>query len=344
MQITDVNLLRALKERDDSDTTYYQTTYPVRKEAVLQTYFTFLGETLSKEDEAKIREYYEPRKNRVNPIDYVFVGNRVLQCNLAKPKFLIIMCLSSPDNILQRNTIRMTWGQMVRYAKRTMKIVFIVGKSNDPSIDSAVEKEHTMYGDIIHITSMDTYEDLTTKVMMGLKWAATFCPTVQFLMKVDDDCFVHVDNAISMLEKLTVPKHGVILGNANFNHFVDRNETKWMMTEEEFPFKKMPLYLNGQTYVISGNILGRLFEAGEHMPYIKIEDGFVTGILRTVIGASIVPTRGFPRYVMAPASPCSFHNDRRISATNNSPAQMKKIWDGLQIKMTDCYGCQSVTC
>jgi hypothetical protein len=35
----------------------------------------------------------------------------------------------------------------------------------------------------------------------------------------------------------------------------------------------------GNTYVISRNIADRLVKASEHMPYIPIEDAYITGIL-----------------------------------------------------------------
>ncbi|KAL4232525.1 Beta-1 [Mactra antiquata] len=330
--LTTIKWPDVLLENNKTDSEYLGPNIYKRKEAVMQSYFKFLGENLTKEDESVIREYYQPRKERVNPIDYAFVGRDQIKCDSDHPPFLVIMCLSKPDSALERKVIRLTWGQMQKHATREVKIVFIVAKSNH-STDDAVEREHKKHGDIIRISSKDTYRNLTTKVLMGIKWTSTYCPGVKFFMKTDEDCFVHVHNAIKLLENLEVPKHGVILGNVNFRHHVQRTDTKWAITEEEFPFKKMPLYTNGQSYVISGNILGRLIEAGEHMPYISIEDGFITGVLRTVIGASVVPTRGFPHYMMTPASPCSFHNDRRISATNNSPAQMKKIWDGPHVPL-----------
>lgn len=250
--------------------------YSNHKEAVLKSYIKLLGGMVKSEDIVEIRNYFQVREKLINPLDYALTDNVQNVCDSNKPPFLLIICISEPKNLLKRMAIRNTWAQMTASKSRTAKFVFVVGKSY-LQYDDDIEKEVETHGDIIRIDLFDSYKNLSMKVLMGLKWSSTFCQGVEFVMKVDDDCFVHVGNAITMLAKLTVPKHGIIVGNIDDRHKVQRTETKWVLSVEEFPFPKMPLYANGQTYVISGNIIRSLLYAGERMPYVFIEDGFVTG-------------------------------------------------------------------
>lgn len=246
------------------------------KAAEMYSYFKFLNTALSQDDKVNIMNYFRVRQERVNPLDYSFIGTVRNACDPNNPPFLLIMCTSKQGNFLQRMIIRKTWGQMKELKDSNAKLVFIVGKSDLP-IGDGIAKESDVYGDIVRTSVFDSYKNLTMKVMMALNWCSTYCPGVNFFMKADDDCFVHVRNAVNMLKQLDVPEQGVVVGNAIFKHVVFRTKTKWILSETEFPFNKMPLYTGGQTYIISGNIVSLLFYAGEHMPYVYIEDGFVAG-------------------------------------------------------------------
>ena len=35
---------------------------------------------------------------------------------------------------------------------------------------------------------------------MGLKWASTYCPEAEFVVRVDDDVFLHLKNLVKYLQ------------------------------------------------------------------------------------------------------------------------------------------------
>ena len=45
--------------------------------------------------------------------------------------------------------------------------------------------------DVIFANMVDTYYNLTLKVLFGLSWAAQHCPSFEFVVKVDSDVFLN---------------------------------------------------------------------------------------------------------------------------------------------------------
>ena len=54
--------------------------------------------------------------------------------------------------------------------------------------------------DLVIEDFQDTYLNLTLKSTFMLKWLRDHCPSAQFVMKVDDDMFVHPANLWSTLQ------------------------------------------------------------------------------------------------------------------------------------------------
>ena len=64
--------------------------------------------------------------------------------------------------------------------------------------DVMTEAKNT--NDIVVEDFQDTYLNLTLKSTFMLKWLRDHCPSAQFVMKVDDDMFVHPANLWSTLQ------------------------------------------------------------------------------------------------------------------------------------------------
>ncbi|KAL4232126.1 Beta-1 [Mactra antiquata] len=295
--------------------------------------------------------YLTPRKEVVFPLNYRFMiaGHGVCK---TKRVFLLIMCLSTAKNVKKRMAIRNTWGKVARNIPwpgesdphRRVKIMFMFGTPESQTDQAILKREQVKYGDVVQADFVDSYRNLTIKVMMGIKWATIYCSGVQYMMKVDDDTFVHVGNLMKDLKRMQVPTGGLVIGHVHEQPPVQRTE-KWAMNFTEFPFKYYPKYASGQTYVLSGNILEKLCNVGEHMPYIFIEDVFVTGILRTVINTQLVASIGYPHVFMPQVEPCTFQNNVRVAATNVETSHMYKIWNSLSSNnIKDCYKCLTLNC
>ena len=62
-----------------------------------------------------------------------------------------------------------------------------------------VEEESVQYADVIQEGFVDSYNNLTLKSVMMLKWVTHHCSNVRYIMKTDDDMFVNVNNLVRLL-------------------------------------------------------------------------------------------------------------------------------------------------
>ncbi|XP_045471894.1 beta-1,3-galactosyltransferase 6 [Harmonia axyridis] len=150
------------------------------------------------------------RSCRMNDSDKDF--NIMKNSKLKNPE-LIILILSSPNNFGTRNIIRETWLTLVldqenkRNSKNfKVKHYFTIGYLNlekDKIIE--LEKEQYEYNDILLVPLVDTYSNLTLKVVKSFEWLNEQFDSglsFKYVLKCDEDSFVRLDNLIHELKHI----------------------------------------------------------------------------------------------------------------------------------------------
>ncbi|XP_037952929.1 beta-1,3-galactosyltransferase 1-like isoform X1 [Teleopsis dalmanni] len=192
-----------------------------------------------------------------------------------------------------------------------IKVVFLVGR-NEPDImignetvNALIHKEAQQYQDIIQEDFTDTYNNLTLKSVMALKWITKHClGKVAFFMKSDDDTFVHVPNLIHFLLGGTIPLYNNTLDmhdlksyevlsarnrlNKTNNYLtghlfctsrpIANITSKWYMPYYMYPEDKYPRYLSGAGYMMSMDVVPRLYDMSLNTSFIYLEDVYLTGM------------------------------------------------------------------
>jgi hypothetical protein len=293
-----------------------------------------LGQVLRMRREDNERRYYTLRKNKVNPIDNDFIITGAQICSTdANYMTILIVVPSIPSHHFVRDAIRATYGT---YAKErfflqqvgvevTIRLMFLVGKDGLSASEKIIKNESRTYGDIVYADFNESYRNLTRKMLIALKWISVYCSDVDFVMKADEDVFVNIPQLAKDLHQRPYGIKGSIYGYINVQATV-RRVGKWGVTKDEFPLTHYPNYASGNSYVISGNIIPRMFMVSEYLPYMPIEDAFITGCLTRIVEANIVSVPGFTYWNDAVPDPCQFVRDRRISATKVSTSIMLKLW------------------
>ncbi|EDW01527.1 beta-1,3-galactosyltransferase 1 [Drosophila grimshawi] len=192
----------------------------------------------------------------------------------------------------------------------SVRIVFIVGRSSyeehlGNETQLRLHNEAELYNDIIQENFIDSYNNLTLKSVMALKHISRSCAkTCAYFLKCDDDTFVNVPNLLHFLLGGTVPLYndtldyhdrssvlvmsqknrlnatsGVMRGHQFCNVVpVSDVTSKWYMPFYMFQGEAYPKYLSGAGYIMSIDVVERLFEAALNTTLVYLEDVYITGI------------------------------------------------------------------
>ncbi|GAB6021522.1 Beta-1,3-galactosyltransferase 1 [Chamberlinius hualienensis] len=202
--------------------------------------------------------------------------------NLCQPNqtiSLLIMVITSPNNTEPRMAIRQTWGTI--RLKEDVKLAFVLGAVSDNESQSRIANEDSIYGDLIQGRFLDAYYNLTRKSVLVLKWAHTKCPNAKYVLKIDDDCFLHSANLQKFLSgrKETTAIFGRLWSKVKP---IRDKKDKWAVPKEAFSGDEFPPYTGGPSYVITtGKALESLLKvvkAGQ-VPWLDLEDVYVTGLV-----------------------------------------------------------------
>lgn len=143
---------------------------------------------------------------------------------------LLMIISSAPANFKRRNIIRKTWAFEKAFQPR-WTTVFLVAQTRDEAVSDALLKEDEAHKDLVRANYYEHYWNQTRKIQMGFEWAVTYC-NFSFLLKLDDDVFVHIPRVLSFLSAPNSPKEKLYADNHYRNNQVFR-EGKWKVPYEK---------------------------------------------------------------------------------------------------------------
>ncbi|KAK8759601.1 hypothetical protein V5799_002765 [Amblyomma americanum] len=115
------------------------------------------------------------------------------------PLDVLVFVHASAYRWRRRATVRDTLLEEASARRFSMAGVFFVGRRfNDSELDAWLDLEADMTGDLVVLPIEDGYRSVTPKFLAGMRWVADHCPTVKWIVKIDDDV---------MVEPFEVPYH-----------------------------------------------------------------------------------------------------------------------------------------
>nr|KAG5687630.1 hypothetical protein BaRGS_020031 [Batillaria attramentaria] len=173
--------------------------------------------------------FFIPRTSKQYELhyDYVYDAGKLCKETAGSDVYtrpdVVIMVLTTSQNVAQRQAIRDTYGSVARgkawpgTARQeehsdprnrrtgTARVVFLMGQTKDV-LYKATEKETLAaesreYGDVVQWEGLvEDYSNLTLKVLLGLRWVRDMCPHAHHVVKTDDDIFIHLPRLFRTLQ------------------------------------------------------------------------------------------------------------------------------------------------
>lgn len=240
------------------------------------------------------------------------------------------------------------------------------------AMNLTLEDEVLIYGDIIQYAFEDSYFNLTLKslfmmrffveellhlnvtqmtqfgdnLFVGLKDRNKKFIKQVFLMKTDEDMFVHIENLVILttklskyLNKMTEKPLSLLIGYLirHARPFRSKNN-KYYLPFNVYRDREFPDYLSGTAYLLSTNSIVNIFAAAltQKCQYIHLEDIYLTGICASELGIRRYNHIGFNIFKVNLNNMCHYKSSFAISSHKLSPNELRQVWNSINNSQVVC--------
>ncbi|XP_071005567.1 lactosylceramide 1,3-N-acetyl-beta-D-glucosaminyltransferase A-like [Oncorhynchus clarkii lewisi] len=245
---------------------------------------------------------------------------------------LLLFVKSSPENLERRQAIRATWGNEA-YTQRelgaTVRVVFALGVHPNPQQRGHVQRrllgEDQVYRDLVQQDFVDTFHNLTIKLLLQFRWSHNYCSQARFLMSADDDIFVHMPNLVHYLQGLIQQgAQDLWVGHVHRGAPPNRRkDSKYHVPYEMYQWLSYPDYTAGAGYVVSGDVASKIYQATLSLNASLYIDDVFMGICANAMGVSPQEHVYFSGEGKAPYHPCIY--DKMITS-HGHVADVRYLW------------------
>ncbi|XP_022594480.1 UDP-GlcNAc:betaGal beta-1,3-N-acetylglucosaminyltransferase 7-like [Seriola dumerili] len=249
--------------------------------------------------------------------------------------YLLMVVKSVATQHDRREVIRKTWGKEQVVDGKRIKTLFLLGKPSNQAEranhQKLVEYEDYIYGDILQWDFLDSFFNLTLKETHFLKWFHTYCPSVRYVFKGDDDVFVSVENIFEFLDSSNHEKN-LFVGDVIFKAKpIRRKENKYYIPQALYNKTLYPPYAGGGGFLMDGTLARRLHWVADNLELYPIDDVFL-GMCLEVLQVTPVKHNAFKTFGLVKnknsklnREPCFFKS--MIVVHKLLPSDLMHMWN-----------------
>ncbi|KAI3834069.1 hypothetical protein MKX03_035865 [Papaver bracteatum] len=180
---------------------------------------------------------------------------------------MLIGVFSTGNNFERRMALRRSWMQYEVVRSGQVAVRFFVGLHKNSIVNAELWREAQTYGDIQLMPFVDYYDLITLKTIAICLMGTKILPA-KYMMKTDDDAFVRIDEILAGLKEK--PSNGLLYGLISFDSEPIRDrDSKWYISDEEWPHSLYPPWAHGPGYVLSRDI-AKFIVQGHQERYLKL--------------------------------------------------------------------------
>ncbi|XP_020323261.1 lactosylceramide 1,3-N-acetyl-beta-D-glucosaminyltransferase A [Oncorhynchus kisutch] len=281
-----------------------------------------------------------PRQEAHMFSNHRYLLNHPYKCSGEKDILLLLLIKSSPENFERRRAIRSTWGNET-YIRQdlgvTVKVMFVLGlpkqhetaqtwRGRSGGIQDSLVDEDRRHGDMVQQDFVDTFHNLTLKLLLQFRWAHFYCPHARFLMTADNDIFVHMPNLVRYLQDMD--RKGVTdfwIGHVHRGAPpIRQKESKYYVPQEMYPWASYPDYTAGAGYVVSRDVADKIYQASLTLNASLYIDDVFMGICANAMGVSPQEHVYFSGEGKAPYHLCIYD---KMMTSHGHVADIYELWE-----------------
>ena len=249
-------------------------------------------------------------------------------CSSLRKDGLLMYIYNSMDAKNARNIIRSTFGNKTLINLLNIKIMFVMGVTENVTIlPPNILEESIQYGDILVGNFLESYKNLTLKGTKTLKFLADHCKQATWVMKADDDVFVDLQRVRDRLNRWksnnpSPPIFGFVLPHSRpvicpkYPKCIDKSVN----------IKRYPPYVVGVGYIFSNKLVAKMLaENIKTKQYMNLtDDVYMTGYLTKNIDKQFVNWHNY--IIQLPTTLSGYKARRSIIAHLKHSNLSRQIW------------------
>ncbi|CAD5234134.1 unnamed protein product [Bursaphelenchus xylophilus] len=252
----------------------------------------------------------------VNDMENIKMFSDPLRCQEARNDTLLIIVKTGADRIERRNAYRATLSRIKSRAGWNIQTVFVMGHHGN-NINTLIE-ENKKYMDMIIGDFRDHYYNNSYKLIYAMKTAMNFCSEVPFLLSLDDDYIINIDNVIRYVSG-RVKDEKLYAGWRMYGEPYRYRFNKFGLTLKEYPYNLFPPFITGGMVFWSPLAVKEFYTAMKYCKMHKFDDVWM-GILAYLLDyhpQSLPEANVHRNYLRYLNSNTSQPTDLRTDARNN---------------------------
>lgn len=234
--------------------------------------------------------------NIINTFQFAFPINVAKrECNDREVQ-VVMPVHSALTNFYKRSRIRLlSQGKYSKIKSHKVLLLFFVGlppseysQTDHDMLQNALNEESKEHGDIIQADIVDTYANIVYKSLAVLQWVSQYCPRAEFVIKTDDDVFVHVPRLILSLYKIQHMHIDFIVGNRVTDAIPNRSKDEnRYVPEDEYRRSTYPPFAESPAIGFPTSTGLLLYQQALRTKLMRLHDVFLTGICAQRLGIPV---------------------------------------------------------
>lgn len=196
-----------------------------RLEELYKTAFNVTPGKVKKSERFGIKDIFADCNEVTNEHEFNFVIKpNIPECvgNAGGKKILVLaVVMISASFFEKRQVIRSTWAntQLLDDPLYDLRVIFAVGwwRNETSGVNEKIRKEAERFNDILQEDYLESYYNITIKVIGALKFVTEHCRNVDFVLRINDDMVPQPRNLVKFMNKLKSDNgnqvENLILGN-----------------------------------------------------------------------------------------------------------------------------------
>ena len=237
---------------------------------------------------------------------------------------LLLLIPSTADEQNARRVIRNSYASESRNNTANVRHVFLFGVHKKEEQNRQIRRESQIHHDIILIDMVDSYDNLTRKVISGLTWSSSFCSNAKYIIKLDTDTWLNIRKLLTIIKANGLQLQNAVGGTPQHGARPIRDpKNKWYIPATEYPGDVYPDYCSGPAYIMPLKVARAIASVSRQVPFIRMEDVYM-GMCVDVLGFRVKHVTGFC-YWRATGDPCRLND--YVTNHRITPAEISAAWN-----------------